>query len=111
MTPTEKKAAADAALDRATECLARNILAEIAKRFIPLEADKQTFIATGDTNVWDSRLGRYRFFVKDTSPYETDTATAATAWHEVKRVFDMKTHRGRHARMMKLAQRWKVGGL
>jgi hypothetical protein len=48
----------DEELARETEVLRRNVLAEIGRRFIPIETDRQHFILTGETTVWDKSLGR-----------------------------------------------------
>jgi hypothetical protein len=96
------------ALVSETEILRRNVLAEIAKRFIPRPEDREHFMATGETAVWDKQQGRYRQFIPEVSDFKD--MYALDAWLDVKKAMEYKTPRGRHAAIVRLAKKWKVSG-
>lgn len=90
---------------REAEVLRRNVLAQIAKRFIVLPADREKFVETGQTSEWDVATKRYRFYAS-----ERLMMYALDAWLDVKKAFELKTARGRHGRIVALAKKWGVQG-
>jgi hypothetical protein len=94
----------DDELSHEAEVLKRNVLAAIAKRYgIHHDEDRKIFMETGQTSVWVASVGRYRFFVSGSSDMN-----AIDAWLDVKKGMELKTPRGRHGAMMRLASKFKV---
>lgn len=98
----------DDELARETEVLKRNVLAEIGKRFILKQVDREHFILTGETAVWDKALGSYRHFISGLSDFKD--MYALDAWLDVKTAMELKTVRGRYGAIVRLAKKWKVSG-
>ncbi len=95
----------DDSLENEAEVLRRNVLAQIARRFIVLPADRERFVQTGETSEWDAAAGRYRFYAS-----ERMMMYALDAFLDVRKAFELKTARGRYSRVVLLAKKWGVQG-